>query len=232
MQNPTTIKEAFLPLAKRVLEYEIGTFNNDEDSRGIEQFENLIKDVSLSAKLFDDELIYKEASKYLELIRAIKTDLNGKLDAIDGVPINIKEYLVGLYTGEINLYLRYLKVLKENSEKSIEPNSIKSQAPPVAIYLPENFKAPQIQKHFDPVLSPEEVSLFLNYLRELEIMPPFHNSQITLLSPSFFGVSNNTSREVMSDIPQLKKDKSFLLPLKKSVEEILLKINSDIKEAS
>jgi hypothetical protein len=99
------------------------------------------------------------------------------------------------------------------------------------IQLPDNFTVTQLNKHFEPQLSLNQAALFLYYLREQAILPPYSDSAIGKLAESFFVRNQKNISKSLTDIYTVKRNKDDLTTLKRVLQALVTQIDTDLKEA-
>lgn len=151
-----------------------------------------------------------------------------KMDEDDGL------YLLNKYKKELEFTLEHLKafesvLFKQISQSSkINPVPVETKAATI-IELPNEFTVTQLNKHFTPQLSVNQATLFLYYLRDLAILPPYSDASIGKLAEAFFVRNQKNITRGLTDIYSLKGDDEDLSTLKKVLQSMIKEIDKDLK---
>ena len=256
--KPTNVKELFAPLGERLFEFESGRYHNDVGFYAFEIDEvlytsrsDIVANIGKQAYLFDSADVYEEALLYVPRIKAVLDALEPpafqyiEYDTGDGSGIEKtpttdkdKQELVDGYRRVLNTYLKDLdsiiKFRKGHITSKPSPETIKPQPQQMSqsfIQLPENFTVTQLNKHFDPQLSVNQAALFLHYLREQAVLPPYSNSSIGTLAEAFFVRNQKNITKGLTDIYSIKESKEDLNALKGVLQALIKQIDADLKEA-
>jgi hypothetical protein len=165
-------------------------------------------------------------------------------DGISDYKVAMKEKwqqdLMQDYTTELNTYLAHFQTYKrilservsamEEQGGRMQISKTEAAARPV-IQLLENFTVKQLNKLFDPQLSLNQAALFLYYLREQAILPPYTDTALGKLAEAFFVRNQKNISESITDIYTVKRSKDHLNTLKRVLQSLLKEIDNDLKEA-
>lgn len=238
MQNPQTIREAFLPLNTRLYEFESEDylFSGGEI---IEVDPNMVVKLLLkTVSLFEDEEIFKESKLYelrvLDIIGNLKyREKEGGVDymerELEQKPISKErqEELMDDWKFELHTYLNYLRSIQKSSNFGVE--IIKNDSASPTLTPPNESKFSELNQH-TPVLSSKEAALFLYYLQEIKVSPEFSKIGYGKLARLLFGRNEQNVRELFSltDFPFFTKD---LKALKERLTTLINRVGEDIKIA-
>lgn len=224
MTQPQKIEEAFAPLTERIIKFRNRFYLYYEESEDELDVIDKITEITKQIMIFNASERYREAKIYESMVRSIIADLKMFQYAIDAL-FSSESY--DNWQRELEIYLANLITIQELSTSIpyVKEAELSANKAPF-IKLPENFKTPDIQNVFKPVLNKDTGALFLNYLRMLNVTPNYVDTDLSLLATLVFGVSNNTVRTQLGSISNLRKNKEDLTNLK----EILFKIIKQIEE--
>lgn len=245
MQNPTTVKEAFLPLAARLLEYETEKYQIEYDSIYDESFitdieyEDIVGSLALKVNLFPNAEVHEEAKKYERRVNNIIKNLkprmydyrfyDGKNEMVKTKTSQKKQNeLMESWKLELFTYIEYMQLIQKLTLDKGETSNVQTVN---EFQLPSDFKVSIIPKTvFESNISNNEAGQFLYYLREIGIIPKYSKkSQSKLAKFLFFNSDQNVYAQLTErQFPHFKKDLKLLR------ERLLLmieKIDLDIKKS-
>lgn len=235
MENPSTVKEAFKELNKRLYYFE-------SESYLLSVYELYFDCEGLIANLIDSILpfnrndILEEAKHYevraKEMFTRLKDkETEGRLDenenTVDIKPISDerKEYLLFNWKYELLYYTKYLKLIQANN--SVDQDKVSKET---VINLPNDFQVSTIKGSFDPQLTLKEAALFFHYLEKASYSPKLSAVSKGKLASPLFGVNaGNVDRQYSDmDFPFFPKD---LDNLKNKLNNLISLIDNDIELA-
>lgn len=231
MNEIKTLKEEFLPLAKRLLFYVSGEYLNTPENKYIHdeddpefEYEEMIKNIVLRTNLYTSDEVFLEAKKYAKQVKEIEERLIPKtkeLSFMGGEKIFTTEeqekFLVECRM-ELSEYAYYLNVMQNNNfNKNID--TIAKAGP--TFNLPEGFKVPELTKEFSPYLNAKTAALLLHYFTELKVTPTFTKENLAKLAKPLFAVSENTTRTQLVNIYDLIRDQEQVNKLKDLLQKLI-----------
>ena len=231
MNEIKTIKEQFLPLAKRLLYYVSEEYLRTPENKYIHgeddpefEYEEMIKNIVVRANLYNSDEVFVEAKKYAKQVKEIEEGLIPKTKEhsfIGGEKIFTTEqqekFLLECRM-ELSEYAYYLNVIQKNNfNKNID--SIAKAGP--TFYLPEGFKVPELTKDFSPYLNAKTAALLLHYFTELKVTPTFTKENLASLAKPLFAVSENTTRTQLVNIYDLIRDQEQVDKLKDLLQKLI-----------
>jgi hypothetical protein len=211
----------------------------------------LIPEIPKQVDLFDVKEVYNEALFYKSRIEKI-------IPALEPVPFELfinpqsgsdevigqrpatpdrQRELMQRFKEELRGHLHTLDLIIEARKPfagSAIPDTESRPVQPLqnVIWLPENFTVSEVNKHFTPQLSVNQAALFLYYLREQAILPPYSDASIGKLAEAFFVRNQKNITKSLTDIHSVKHNKEELMALKRVLEALLKEVENDIKKAS
>lgn len=251
MPTLTDVKELFAPLGKRLYHFESKKYKTEswrymDDLLKISYFDyqRLMEDIAKNSNLYDPNLVCEEAKYYL--LRT--TNILNNLEPIEKeltffvgetrtkiATEDMKNFWSSFYVNEISCYIDNLHTIINTCEQSPENIHRKKRISPVeqqVIELPENFTVTQLNKHFDPQLSVATTTLFLYYLREKSVIPPYSDMALGKLAEVFFVRNQKNITKNLTNIYEVKESEKNLIELKKVLQALIKEIDKDINDAS
>lgn len=259
MANPTTVKELFAPLGERLYKFESNYFSSFYfyAHHSWEDFDDETPDIYQivkGASVFDPQEVYNEAKLHEERVASIIKELKPleRIKIIDDlrqaeeieVPKNFRIHLLQKWKEEFDSYQTHLQSIQKIAFKNFQTtNCLKpsiadqgvgelTKQQVIQINLPENFTVKQLNKDFDPQLSVNQVALFLHYLKDLAILPPYSDLSIGKLAEAFFVRNQKNVTKGLTDIYTIKSNEGELSNLKKVLQNLIKQIDIDLKKAS
>jgi hypothetical protein len=257
--KPTTVKELFTPLGERLFEFESGRYHDDVghyimewDEISYNSHSEIFDNIGKLANYFNPAEVYEEAQHYIARVKAVFEILEPpafekvEYDQLEGWDKIVskppteerKQELMEGYKLELNSYLKDLDALMKarkgyfsSKPEAAENNPKLQNMQQTVIQLPENFTVTQLNKHFDPQLSVNQAALFLYYLREQAVLPPYSDSSIGVLAEAFFVRNKKGITQGLTDIYSIKESKEDLNGLKRVLQALIKQIDADLKEA-
>ena len=258
MANPTNVKELFAPLDERLYKFESNYFSTfyfyaNFSSEELDKVKPNIYEIAKGVSLFDPDEVYNEAKLHEERVVDILHDLKPlkKIKVIDDFKqveeVELypprSEYLFKEWQEEFAIYQTHLQSMQKialkrrqstNSKTPIDVNKgaeVLTKQQITQINLPENFTVSQLNKSFEPQLSVSQAALFLYYLREHAILPPYSDSSIGKLAEAFFVRNQKNVTKGLTDIYTIKSNETELSSLKKVLQKLIKEIDNDLKSA-
>jgi len=225
MQNPQTIKEAFLPLNGRLLDYEDGEFLINMHEYNEQIAVDKIRSVYLNASLFGDSEKYGEALKYKNRILRIQPTIEPLINAQSFSEELTRSRVMTCYN-ELANYFFYLTLIEEDTLDFIEKPT---NGTVIEYQLEPNFKLKKLKSEsgFESRMSAAEAALFLYYLTEKRISPLYSAISRGLLGKALFWIDNTSIKDTYkANIPPLNN--LDLMALKGKLNEIIERIDKDL----
>lgn len=261
MDKPASVKELFSPLGARLHDFEskkylkTQTYWEFEGEEYIISHVRLIETIGKLADGYDMTEVYREAQYYkarvvktIDNLEPVEYETDEGIEELGGFKPSWeikttstsdkrKAQLMERYSNELSTYLSTLNSIIESREpfvrKATIDNEHKEAVKPVqnTITLPENFTVKQLSKIFEPQLSPRQAALFLFYLRDTGILPPYSDSDLGRLAEAFFVRNQKNVTTNLTDIHAIKQSKDELLSLKRVLEKLVSEVESDLTKA-
>ena len=117
-------------------------------------------------------------------------------------------------------------ILESRKEFNKSKEDANKKEPGIIIHLPENFPIKMLKGHFNPYLSPLQASLFLQILKDLQVIPPYGTTDIGRLGQFIVGRHEKTIADGVRDVENMdytKEDISILQSLLQKMKESLEK---------
>jgi len=249
MDAPQSVRILFATLGKRLFYYESDSYqidNSSDEIWGIDcrnfDYEDCIKTLGNGVNNFEPSEVYQISDEYIDRIGLVLENLKYKefeyRDSSNGI---IKKPLVKKRQVEIKeeaetelySYLHFLfSILDTRKAIAIKKSTNEdSLNPKIVIQLPTDFTISQINQHFKQPLSRYTITLFLFYLRDIGIIPPYEQGELSKLAPAFFARHEKTIATDLRNIDTNLKSKKDLTELRETIERLLTRIDEDLKKA-
>ena len=212
---------------------------------------NMMDEIGKAVNVYDPYEVYKEAVYYAGRIEKVIKNLQrkthksvwekGETVEIGGeiyphvrqIKLNAKEQdiLYKEWKEELTYCFSTLReIIEARSHTNSIPNlSSESKTEIIQINLPQNFTIKQIQKHYTPFLLPIQGAQLLQYLKDLQVIPPYGPTDIGRLGRLLFGMHDKSITNGLLSIDNLKMKKEDLKRLQALLKSIDKEIEKDLK---
>ena len=259
MKAPETVKQLFARLDDRLSTFESKRHHTDFSDELVPIRENtgytfIIFKITKVFNEYDPVEVNELAHYYEEratiILRNLKpiskryVQLDNDKIVYDKISEEDQKWILENWQNELATYIEQLQMIQRITAKRIEASkeiqqlskSTQKQGSPsesqsIQINLPENFTVTQLNKRFDPQLSVNQAALFLYYLREHAVLPPYSDSSIGKLAEAFFVRNQKNVTKGLTDIYTIKSNEGELSSLKKMLQKLIKEIDNDLKEA-
>lgn len=237
MENPKTIKEAFLPIEERLLEFETKSYLHPKIGYKLEPYKDRINEVTRLISRFSNYEIFQTAQSLSKRVSSMinklefplylfEIDVDGKVEE-EKLSENMKNHIKNDWYNELNSYLLYLKVLEENnvnSESDVVTVDDQLKVDEKKITILCNYG------QFDSGMSAKEGALLIHYFIESNLSPIKSNATKGKICKALFNLDKDNVRTTYSDkgFPHYKKD---LIKLMDKLNEMIVLVDRDLKEA-
>ena len=227
MTRPNSIQEAFYPLNRRLLSFEDYEFLADLEEMTDGTSVSMMRMVYLDASLFEDEVVFKYSTKYIDRLKAIYISLDAKINEQEKDD-SWKENILKQFYIELGDYYYYLEKLQ--NETGNKDHLSLSESKSREYVLHEKFDLLKVKREagFTGKLSAINVATLFYYLFKTGFSPYYSTATRARIGHALFWVNPKNISENFAGSQPAVLNKESTAELIEKLNELIDFINSDI----